>query len=198
LGGLLLGIFVLIIFSAKVSGSQYNPAITLSFIFRRNTDKQFSRPLGIAYILFQVLGGFVASLLALAFGAEATNLGTDSSLIGESIVAELIGSFFLCFLYLTQTESKTKISEDPAITTLILAASYVASMLIVIGPDRYLSPLNPAVSLGIMFQQVYRGNAEGFKRIYIYLPFPLIGGLIAVFFHEFIYKRVQATIQESE
>lgn len=36
------------------------------------------------------------------------------------------------------------------------------------------------------------------ERIYIYIPFPIIGGLIAVFFHEFVYKRVSQTIQESE
>ncbi len=33
---------------------------------------------------------------------------------------------------------------------------------------------------------------------YVYLPGPLVGGLIAVFFHEFVYKKVQETIQESE
>lgn len=34
--------------------------------------------------------------------------------------------------------------------------------------------------------------------IYVYVPGPLIGGLIAVFFHEFVYKKVQETIQETE
>lgn len=71
-------------------------------------------------------------------------------------------------------------------------------MLLVCGPDKYLSPLNPAVSLGIMFQQVFKGNADGLKYIYVYLPFPLLGGLFAVLFYEKIYKRVQETIEESE
>lgn len=114
------------------------------------------------------------------------------------MAAETIGAFFVSFLYLTQTENKTKISNDPAITTLIIAASYLSSMLMVCGPDSYVSPLNPAVSLGIMFQQAYKGSAEGFKYIYVYLPFPLLGGLCAVFFYEQVYKRVQDTIQESE
>ena len=71
-------------------------------------------------------------------------------------------------------------------------------MLLVCGPDEYLSPLNPAAALGIMFQQVYNGNADGFKYIYVYLPFPFLGGLIAVFFYEKVYKRVQEAIDESE
>jgi glycerol uptake facilitator-like aquaporin len=81
---------------------------------------------------------------------------------------------------------------------LIIASAYLASMLLVCGPDEYLSPLNPAAALGIMFQQVYNGNADGFKYIYVYLPFPFLGGLIAVFFYEKVYKRVQEAIDESE
>lgn len=114
------------------------------------------------------------------------------------MASEAIGTFFLAFLYLTQTENKTKMSSDPAITTLIIAASYLAAMLMVSGPDDYLSPLNPAVSLGIMLSQAYKGNADGLKAIYIYLPFPILGGFLAVAFHEFIYKRVSERIQETE
>jgi glycerol uptake facilitator-like aquaporin len=51
IAGFLLGIFVLLIFSAKISGSHYNPAVTLAFMLRRDTGR-FSRLLGIAYILF--------------------------------------------------------------------------------------------------------------------------------------------------
>ena len=96
----MLGIFVLIIFGAKVSGSHYNPAVTLAFIFRSDAGK-FSRPLGIAYILFQMAGGFLGGFLSYFFSANASNFGVDSSYIGQSIVSEVIGSFFLAFLYLT-------------------------------------------------------------------------------------------------
>lgn len=51
LSGLLLGIFVLIIFGAKISGSHYNPAVTVAFMLRKDTGR-FSRALGIAYIIF--------------------------------------------------------------------------------------------------------------------------------------------------
>ena len=63
---MLLGFFVLLIFGAKVSGSHYNPAVTLAFMFRRDTGK-FSRMLGIAYILFQFIGAFFGGLLAFFF-----------------------------------------------------------------------------------------------------------------------------------
>ncbi len=115
-----------------------------------------------------------------------------------SIVSETLGSFFLAFLYLTQTENKTKLSNDPAITTLILSAAYISSLLMVSAPFSYLACLNPAVAFGASWEQVYSGNGDGWSRIYVYEIFPLVGGLAAVFFHEFIYKKLQETITESE
>jgi len=50
-GPLLLGYWVLLIFSYKISGSHFNPAITLAFMFRKDAGR-FSRPLGILYIVF--------------------------------------------------------------------------------------------------------------------------------------------------
>lgn len=49
--GFLLGFWVLIIFSARISGSHFNPAVTLAFIFRKEVSS-FSRPLGFAYMIF--------------------------------------------------------------------------------------------------------------------------------------------------
>lgn len=47
---LLLGLWVLTIFGFKISGSHYNPAISLAFMLRRDVG-HFPRPLGIAYII---------------------------------------------------------------------------------------------------------------------------------------------------
>jgi glycerol uptake facilitator-like aquaporin len=48
LGGFLMGTFVTLILSVRISGSHYNPAVTFAYIFRRDVGK-FSRVLGIAY-----------------------------------------------------------------------------------------------------------------------------------------------------
>jgi glycerol uptake facilitator-like aquaporin len=57
-----IGFFLILILSAPISGSHFNPAVTLAFMFRKDTGK-FSRMLGLFYILFQYLGaiggGFV-------------------------------------------------------------------------------------------------------------------------------------------
>lgn len=46
-----IGFFILLIFSARISGSHYNPSVTLAFMLRKDTG-HFSRWLGLAYIIF--------------------------------------------------------------------------------------------------------------------------------------------------
>ena len=48
--GLLLGMFVTIMFSARISGSHFNPCITLSFMFGNVKQGKFDRILGVLYI----------------------------------------------------------------------------------------------------------------------------------------------------
>jgi glycerol uptake facilitator-like aquaporin len=73
---------------------------------------------------------------------------------------------------------------------LIIAASYIAALLMVSGPHISLACLNPAVAFGASMEQALAKSGDGFKRAYVYLPMPFIGSLIAVFFHEIIYKKV--------
>jgi len=86
------------------------------------------------------------------------------------MVQEVVGSCLLVFLYLTQTEEKTKLSEgDPAITTLIISAAYYAALgyattvLTVTG-----SPLNPAASLGLFWAILFGGEIKKTNQIYIF------------------------------
>lgn len=146
-----MGLFILLIFGAKVSGSHYNPCVTLAFMLRKDTGK-FSRSLGLAYIIFQLLGAFAGGLIAYIFMRSPANFGIDLSNVVNGIVAESIGSFFLAFLYLTQTENKTKLSTDPAITTLIISAAYIAALLMVSAPEVNLACLNPAIAFGASFE----------------------------------------------
>lgn len=60
---ILLGLWILTIFFWKISGSHFNPAVTLSLIFRKD-EKKISVKLAIAYIVVQFLGGYVGALLA--------------------------------------------------------------------------------------------------------------------------------------
>lgn len=156
--GLLCGFFVLLIFSARISGSHFNPAITLAFMFRRDTGR-FSRLLGLLYFAAQYAGALFGAIisynlfqanekqpLSVRYNAEGDNL------LVQAMVLEMVGAMLITFLYLTQTEKDTKMSEDPAITTLIIAATYIA----VVGYGEASgvatgTPYNPAVALGLFW-----------------------------------------------
>lgn len=107
-----------------------------------------------------------------------------------------MGTFFLTFLYLTQTEDQTKLSKDPAITTLIIASSYIAALLFTSPPDVVYSCLNPAIGVATTIVMTFEGNPLGIEYIWIYGLFPFVGSIAAVIFHELVFKKVQSAIQE--
>jgi glycerol uptake facilitator-like aquaporin len=63
---ILSGLWILIVFAWKISGSHFNPAITLAYMFRRDS-KVFPMSLGVSYIVVQILGAFLAGLILLFF-----------------------------------------------------------------------------------------------------------------------------------
>lgn len=107
----LVGFFILLIFSARISGSHFNPAITLAFMFRRDIGR-FSRLLGLLYIVAQYLGAWLGTQLSYnIFKAEnqyyppiAVLRGGENyttKLIIQAMIFEALGAMLLTFLYLT-------------------------------------------------------------------------------------------------
>lgn len=111
----------------------------------------------------------------------------------------MIGAMLITFLYLTQTEEKTKMSGDPAITTLIIAATYVAvvgyteSSVVMTG-----SPFNPAAAMGLFFAILFQGDVKTTTHTWVFLMFSYLGAILAVFLFEFVYKRAMVSVEEGE
>ena len=83
--GLLLGMFVTILFSARISGSHYNPCITLSYMVGNVTHGNFNKYLGILYILAQFAGGFVGAIFGKIYLGSSTET-LDLSIGGKDFV----------------------------------------------------------------------------------------------------------------
>ena len=137
------------IFGIKISGAHYNPAISIAYMFRKDVG-HFPRILGVAYIIAQILGGFVGALLSWLLIVGPTSPGAidvtvytyveDQAIVASTawsrtgaIIAEPLGTFFVTFFYLTQTEKKTLFSKEPAINCFIIAASYIGARTMVQG-----------------------------------------------------------------
>jgi glycerol uptake facilitator-like aquaporin len=193
--------YILLVLGAKISGSHYNPAVTLAFIFRKDVGR-FSRSLGLAYILFQFAGAFLGNLVGLFYAYSSVYVGildNNADYIVAAIVAEVLGTMVLTFLYLSQTEESTKVTQDPALSTLIISACYTGAVLMACPPNAsQKAVLNPAIGFGACVVSLLQGNADSMKWFWIYLCMPFCGALLAVLFHEFIYKRAYLDIQNTE
>ena len=64
---LLLGMFVIIMFSARVSGSHFNPCITFSYMIGNVKEAKFDRILGFLYIVAQGLGALLGCIFSSIF-----------------------------------------------------------------------------------------------------------------------------------
>lgn len=60
---LFLGYFILLVLSARISGSHYNPIVTLAFMLRKDAG-QFNKWLGVLYMAAQFLGAICGCLVA--------------------------------------------------------------------------------------------------------------------------------------
>ena len=117
--GVLLGMFVTIMFSARISGSHFNPCITFSYMIGNVKHGNFDRMLGFLYMAAQVAGALLGGLLSTVFasGNDSNRLqvNVEAGNIFPEILLEVTGSFFLVFMYLCSTEQKTKFTDDAAI-----------------------------------------------------------------------------------
>ena len=192
---LLMGLFVLIMFSARISGSHYNPIITFSFMIGDVKQNGFNRLLGLLYVGAQVLGALTGGVFCTMLFAGHDNLvklSIPGESMGSGMLGEALGAFIMVFMYLCSTEEKTKFTKDSVIQTMILAASYLAAMKMSgANVESYaLSPVNPAVALGMLLT-FYPGQAEGWKSIWIFLIFGFIGSFLAFLFFRFVYKTTR-------
>ena len=137
---------------ANISGSHFNPAITLTFMIRKEPGK-FTRILGIAYIIVQFIGCFGGALLAYMFTQNGGRLRVwDDSYIFQAWISETFGSFLYIFTFLIQTEKETRFSNDPAIWSLIISAAYGTVISYNYGNTG--GSMNPAYGLAVQLTQL--------------------------------------------
>jgi len=117
-----------------------------------------------------------------------------------AILAETIGSFFVAFFYLSQTETQTYFSKEKAINCFIIASSYVGCRAMLNGKTVTQSGavLNPAIAIGTNFAMLFDKGGFMFNYVWIYAFFPLAGSVLAVIFHEFVFKKTQEVLHDDE
>ena len=160
-------VLALIYSIGDISGAHINPAVTIAFA----VAKRFKWQHVIPYIVAQVIGAFVASLvLKFLFPANellGTTLPSGSSM--QSFILEVILTFILMYVILNVTSG----SKEKGITAGIAIASVIALDAMFGGPISGAS-MNPARSLA---PALLSGHLE---CLWIYLCAPIAGAIVAV------------------
>lgn len=65
-------------------------------------------------------------------------------------------------------------------------------------PENKLACLNPAIGVTTCLFMSFFKNMDGLKYIWMYGLFPFLGAIVAVLFHEFIYKKIHFALRDAE
>jgi len=89
-------------------------------------------------------------------------------------------------------------SSDPAITTLIISATYVA--VVSFGEQSSVisgSPYNPATAFGLFFGILFDGDVKDTPGVWIFLFFAYAGAVLAILLFEFVYKKAIVIVENN-
>ncbi len=167
------GLVVLITIFGPVSGCHINPAVTLSFLIR----KEITKPLAGAYVLVQLAGAMAGVMLAhLMFDlAPITFSSTERTGIGQWI-GEVVATFGLVMTILGCLRFNPK--ALPMAVGLFISAGYWFTS--------STSFANPAVTLGRAFTDTFSGIGPMDAPWFILAQ--LIGAILATVFARWLFS----------
>ncbi len=151
----------------ETSGAHFNPAVTIAFAYA----KKFSWLEVPKYIIAQVLGAFVASLILLYLFPASETLGATIPTVdvGRAFVLELLLTFFLMLVIINVSTG----SKEMGIIAGIAVGAVVLLEAMFAGPITNAS-MNPARSLA---PNIVTGNI---KVLWLYILAPILGAILAV------------------
>jgi aquaporin NIP len=157
----------------RISGAHLNPAVTIAF----SLTGLFPRREIIPYVLSQVSGAFIATLLLKYLFPANENLGATvpSGTEMQSFILEIVLGFFLMMVILFTTQNNKDGIQFAGIMigfTVLLEAMFA-------GPITGAS-MNPARSLS---PDIIRGD---YSTLWIYLTAPVIGAIGATGFWKYM------------
>ncbi|WP_370003573.1 MIP/aquaporin family protein, partial [Winogradskyella sp.] len=154
----------------EISGAHFNPAVTIGFA----VAKKFEWKNVPKYILFQVVGAFMAIAILWVLFPESNSFGHTYPAEGfepyKAFILELLLTFFLMVVIINVSTGSKEIGTMAAIAVggvILLEAMFA-------GPMTKAS-MNPARSLA---PAIISGNMQS---VWLYLTAPIVGSFLAVF-----------------
>ena len=174
--GIIFAYWITSIFVWKISKAQFNPAITVAFMFR-NDGQKIHFTSGLLMMAAQCAGAFVGAMyMSFMFFAAypmmplATPLVSQAKNAWYSIWQEIIGTFIFVLLYKIVTDERLHFSKENSINMFVIAAIYQSARQMVngtttytfndlgelVGTSTYGACLNPAIAIGISLFSMFK------------------------------------------
>jgi aquaporin Z len=152
---------------AETSGAHFNPAVTIAFAYAKKFDWNEVPK----YIIAQILGGILASLLLWFLFPASENLGATipSVDVWRAFVLELLLTFFLMLVIINVSTG----SKEIGVVAGIAIGSVVLLEAMFAGPITNAS-MNPARSIA---PAIVAGKLQ---HLWMYIVAPILGALLAV------------------
>ena len=165
-----------------ISGCHLNPAVSLAMVFMKKTKIAE----GVVFAICQLVAGFLAALLFMAFQTSAEDdMAPDSSITTgyfQALLLESQLSMIFIFIFINSVMSK---NVQPRLQGFLVACGFF----LVTGASYKLTGggVNPAKSLPLNFVRGF------FDSTHIFLFAPFIGSVLAIvkFFSQIIYHSTE-------
>lgn len=165
-----------------VSGAHYNPMVTLAVALRSKHIPEHT----LWYIAAQIIGGFLAFVVAAFLGAEILLPMPDASLsLVQALVIEAGLAFVLAFVVLVVTTSEKFKASD----IFGFAIGFTIPALAAIGKVTTGGLFNPAISLGATLFGLTKGMVVSWEHLAIYVIGAFIGGISAAYAFKFFFEE---------
>jgi aquaporin Z len=165
-------LMIMVYAGGHISGGHYNPAVTLA-VWLRGRCPSCDVP---AYMVAQVLGAVAASFLTLYLKGNPTVTPAEIKIL-PALVAELVGTFALCYVVLnTATAKGTAGNSNYGLAIGFTVATMAFALSGVSG-----GAFNPAVATGITVMHLAKA-----ANFWIYLAGNFAGGALAAAAFKFI------------
>lgn len=168
-------VVVMVYAGYHISGSHYNPAVSLAAYLRGKLDAGDILP----YIVAQFLGGTLASMLSgFLLNAEGVNevITRDLTTV-PTLIAELLGTILFVYVFLNLTTIKK--TAGNAYYGLAIGLTYAVCHF-TFGPVS-IGAFNPAVALGVTM-----ANLASWSSIWIFVLANVMGGVLAAFLSQYV------------
>ncbi|MFC6356555.1 aquaporin [Luethyella okanaganae] len=164
-----LGLTVLILVLAPVSGAHFNPVVTLAdwWLGRRTGHLPLVDVAG--YVVAQILGGLGGAALANTMFETATSFSTTERVAGGHLVGEVVATAGLVLVIFALARTRRGHIVAPAVGAYIGAAYWFTSST---------SFANPAVTIGRIFSDTFAGIAPA--SVLPFIGMQLAGGLVGI------------------